>query len=129
MLAIHVVDESCCFKPHPADIQERYNRIERQVAERSNTLQMTRMQCLSLQDSLHSLLIWLEEKENTFDKLERGTRMMIKRNALLEQLQQHKVRQSLDKYTHTYHAPGWLAGCHNAELGNLMSKLFYLLTL
>ena len=79
------------LNPIPADIQERYNRIERQVAERSNTLQMTRMQCLSLQDSLHSLLIWLEEKENTFDKLERGTRMMIKRNALLEQLQQHKV--------------------------------------
>ena len=66
------------LNPIPADIQERYNRIERQVAERSNTLQMTRMQCLSLQDSLHSLLIWLEEKENTFDKLERGTRMMIK---------------------------------------------------
>lgn len=76
---------------YPADIQDRYNRMERQVAERSNTLQMTRMQCLSLQDSLHSLLIWLEEKENTFDKLEKGTRMMIKRNALMEQLQQHKV--------------------------------------
>ena len=73
------------------DVQERYNRLERQIAERSNMLQMTRMQCLSLRDSLHSLLIWLEEKENTFDKLEKASRLMIKRSGLMEQIQQHKV--------------------------------------
>ncbi|XP_033121925.1 dystonin-like, partial [Anneissia japonica] len=74
------------------DVRERYNRLERLLTDRSSTLHRTLMNCRSLQDSLNSLIIWLEEKEDAFDKLD-STRLLVKRDNLQEQVQYHKLHQ------------------------------------
>ena len=73
------------------ELQRCYNDLDGQTKERSIQLQNALTQSQGIQDSLDSLLAWLDEAERNVHKMEKGTVLVVKRDPLVENLQQQKV--------------------------------------
>ena len=70
--------------------------MERQLAERSNQLQGVLSQSHSVQDSMDSLLAWLEQAEKATNRVINAP-IIVRKDALLELLQDYKVLCSIDQ--------------------------------
>ncbi|XP_071483778.1 microtubule-actin cross-linking factor 1, isoforms 6/7-like [Diadema antillarum] len=75
------------------DVSDKYSFMEAQLAERSNQLQSALTQSHSVQDSIDSLLRWLEQAEKNTNRVVNAP-IIIRKEALLELIQDHKYVQS-----------------------------------
>ncbi|XP_041483740.1 microtubule-actin cross-linking factor 1-like isoform X4 [Lytechinus variegatus] len=76
------------------DITKRYDDLNGKIAARLNELQAALAKCTSVQESMEMLLRWLDESERNVHQMEKGTLIAVKREPLLENLQEQKVIMS-----------------------------------
>lgn len=70
---------------------QRYNGLEGDLADRLSILEKALADSRSIQDSLDALLRWLDEKEKAFLRMEKGTVIVVKKEPLVENLQEYRV--------------------------------------
>ncbi len=70
--------------------------MEAQLADRSNQLQSALTQSHSVQDGISDLLRWLDQAERKTNMVI-NTPVRVKKEALLEMLQEQKVRRIIKK--------------------------------
>lgn len=78
-------------------------------------LQKALADCQSVQESLDGLLKWLEDKEKALLRMEKGTVIVVKKEPLVENLQEYRVSRGL--------------GCfyNNLEIIGFVNKLVHTL--
>ncbi|PIK37946.1 putative nesprin-1, partial [Apostichopus japonicus] len=72
------------------DVVQRYNGLEGDLADRLSILEKALADSRSIQDSLDALLRWLDEKEKAFLRMEKGTVIVVKKEPLVENLQEYR---------------------------------------
>ncbi|PIK37945.1 putative nesprin-1 [Apostichopus japonicus] len=72
-------------------IVDRYNNLDTLINQRNQQLQSALTQSQDIQDSLESLIRWLDDTERTVHKMEKGTVIVVKRDPLVENLQEQKL--------------------------------------
>ena len=78
--------------PSSGDVSEKYSFMEGQLADRSNQLQSALTQSHSVQDGINDLLRWLDQAERKTNVVI-NTPIRVKKEALMEMLQEQKVRR------------------------------------
>ena len=74
----------------------RYQELEGELADRMRQLRKALADSQSVQDSLDALLAWLEDKDKTLMRMMKGTVIVVKKEPLVENLQEYRVRQNKD---------------------------------
>lgn len=74
------------------NVVDRYNNLDALINQRNQQLQSALTQSQDVQDSLDTLLRWLDDTERTVHKMEKGTVLIVKRDPLVENLQEQKVK-------------------------------------
>ena len=73
------------------NITSRYDALNGKISGRLNDLQAALAECTSVQESMDLLLRWLDEAERNVHQMEKGTLIAVRREPLLENLQEQKV--------------------------------------
>ena len=74
-----------------AEVQRKYDELEGDIADRMMRLQKALTDCQSIQESLDGLLKWLEDKEKALLRMEKGMVIVVKKEPLVENLQEYRV--------------------------------------
>lgn len=75
------------------DVVRRYHELEGELADRMRELRKALADSQSVQDSLDALLRWLEDKDKTLMRMMKGTVIVVKKEPLVENLQEYRVRE------------------------------------
>ena len=75
------------------DTASRYDALNAKIGCRLNDLQGALAECTSVQENMDSILRWLDEAERNVHQMEKGTLIAVRREPLLENLQEQKVRK------------------------------------
>lgn len=73
----------------------RYHELEGELADRMRELRKALADSQSVQDSLDALLRWLDDKDKTLMRMMKGTVIVVKKEPLVENLQEYRVRAVL----------------------------------
>ena len=95
-----------CILLSSGDVSEKYSFMEAQLADRSNQLQSALTQSHSVQDGISDLLRWLDQAERKTNMVI-NTPVRVKKEALLEMLQEQKVRRIIKKVELFETLRGW----------------------
>ncbi|PIK50368.1 putative dystonin isoform X1 [Apostichopus japonicus] len=74
------------------DVSEKYSTMEAELAERSNQLQSALAQSHSVQESLDSLIRWLDQAEKATNRVLNAS-IIVRKETLLELVQEQKVSE------------------------------------
>ena len=75
----------------PDTLTRRYNDLDGQINQRNQQLQNALTQSQGVQDSLDTMLRWLDDIERGVHRMEKGTILVVKRDPLVENIQEQKV--------------------------------------
>ena len=89
LLLSHVYPHTMCHDSD--DLSRRYNNLDTQIQQRNQQLQSALTKSQGVQDSLDSLLRWLDETERSVHRMEKGTILVVKKEPLVDNLREQKV--------------------------------------